>query len=293
MDKRLIDHVFRDLVTEEEDTKEDLLAMMEMYGLIAKFPVKESSGEDTVCYFVPAQLTSSPEDLSRLEPCNGDPCLFFIHFLHGFVPHGLFPQLVSRLIHWCSNLGCTALPNLYCNAVRCILGSVGQFDLILWCSQRFIKVVLRTSLPGSSGQVRSVMLASIPLQVRSFLEQTLLDLKHECCWLGNMEYQVSVSCAACAACDKPCQQHGVVSCPDDDCLHLVPVINGSHPSESLVCPKMFGANARFVVPGLKQWYLVEIPKVFLLWFYNFNFNYYNYCNYYFAHLINPFTAMFL
>ena len=135
-----------------------------------------------MCYFVPSQLKTSGEDLSRSKPYDGDPCLLYIHFLLGFVPHGLFPQLVSCLINWSPNLGCTALPNLYCNAVHCSLGSKDQFDLILWCSKRFIKVVLRTSRPESSGLVRSAMSAPSPVQVRSFLEQTLLDLKEDCCW---------------------------------------------------------------------------------------------------------------
>ena len=263
--KELIDLAFKKLGAKEQSTKEDLLAMMELYGLIAKFPVKEKSGEDTMHYFVPAQLTSSPEELSRLEPRDGDPCVLYVDFEYGFVPHGLFPQVVSRLIPWCSKFGCNKDKlKLYCNAVRCILGSGDQFDLALCCSKRFIKVVLRSSKPERSTQVKSVMDASIPIQVRSFLEETLLVLKGECCWLGNMEYKLSVMCAACAAPDKLRQQHGVVSCLDDDSLHLVQVTSGCCPTEQLACLKMFGDDARFTVSGLNLWYSEESPKVFLV-----------------------------
>ena len=263
--KELIDLAFQKLKVEDHNTKEDLLAMMELYGLIAKFPVKEESGEDTIDYFVPAQLTSPSEELSKLEPRDGDPCVLYVDFEYGFVPHGLFPQVVSRLIPWCSKFGCNKeKPNLFCNAIRCILGSGNQFDLALFCRKRFIKVVLSSSKPKRSTQVKSVMDSSIPTQVRSFLEETLVVLKGECCWLGNMEYKLSVMCAACVAPDKLRQQHGVVPCLDDDSLHLAQVTSGCCPTEQLACPKMFGDKARFTVSGLNLWYSEESPKVFLV-----------------------------
>ena len=246
--EELIGPAFREL-TNDMETKEDMLAMMEEYGLVAKFPVSRQTGR----YFVPAQLTSSPETLQKQEPRPDDPCVLFIHFLDGFVPQGLFTHLTSRLIRHSASLDCTQLPNLYSNGVRFVLGTADQFDLILLCGQRFIKVLLQCSVLDASDLVTSAVMTSLPIQVRGLLEKTLLDLKAEHHWLGNMEYETSVRCGVC---DKSCKTHGVSSCPRDECLHFVPVGTGRR-SMQFTCGKRFGDRARFTVPGFKSWFLLD------------------------------------
>mgnify|MGYP001795988494 CR=1 FL=1 len=48
-------------------------------------------------YFVPAQLRSSPDKLLDVQPSENDPCSLYVHFLDGFLPHGLFPQVFLLL----------------------------------------------------------------------------------------------------------------------------------------------------------------------------------------------------
>ena len=65
----LVDHVFSKFI-QQGLVKEDILDMMEKFGLIAKF----SPSPDDVKFFVPAQLKSSPEILFEVEPSDHDPC---------------------------------------------------------------------------------------------------------------------------------------------------------------------------------------------------------------------------
>ncbi|KAJ7326032.1 hypothetical protein OS493_028755 [Desmophyllum pertusum] len=83
----LADHVFADFI-QKGLSMEDILDMMELYGLIAKFSFLPAVGEHEQRYFVPAQLRSSPSGLCMMEPSNSDPCPLYLHFLDGFVPHG-------------------------------------------------------------------------------------------------------------------------------------------------------------------------------------------------------------
>lgn len=92
----LVDHVFSRFI-QQGVIKENILDMMERFGLIAKF----SPTPADVKYFVPAQLKSSPEDLCNMEPSPTDPCPLYLHFVHGFVPQGLadclgMPSLALR-----------------------------------------------------------------------------------------------------------------------------------------------------------------------------------------------------
>ncbi|KAJ7358684.1 hypothetical protein OS493_022119 [Desmophyllum pertusum] len=134
----LVDRVFYKFI-QQGLVKEDILDMMERFGLIAKF----SPSPTDVKYFVPAQLKSSPESLCDVEPSSLDPCPMYVHFAVGFVPHGLFPQLVSRAISWCSKTGTEHAPKLYLNGARFVIGRQVIHNLILICKKSFIKIILK------------------------------------------------------------------------------------------------------------------------------------------------------
>jgi len=89
----LVDHVFSDFI-QKGISKQDILNMMELYGLIAKFSFFSAEDERHQEYFVPSQLRSPPLDLCEMKTSENDPCPLYLHFLDGFVPHGLFAQLV-------------------------------------------------------------------------------------------------------------------------------------------------------------------------------------------------------
>ncbi|KAK2561497.1 Cyclic GMP-binding protein C [Acropora cervicornis] len=94
----LVDHVFSKFI-DKGLCKQDILDLMELHGLIAKFSIATDENQDEQRYFVPTQLRSSPSALCEIKPSRCDPSPLVIHFLDGFVPHGLFPQFVSKFIH--------------------------------------------------------------------------------------------------------------------------------------------------------------------------------------------------
>lgn len=104
----LVRLVFSDFIMEDSVTEKDILDMMEGFGLIAKFATSTD-----VKYFVPAQLKTSPKHLYEMKPEPFHPCPLYIDFLNGFVPHGIYYQLVSRCIRWCSEYGGQEQPSLY------------------------------------------------------------------------------------------------------------------------------------------------------------------------------------
>ena len=132
-----VDRVFSKFI-QQGVIKDDILDMMEQFGLIAKFAASPTD----VKYFVPCQLKSSPEQLCKMEPSHTDPCPLYLHFMHGFLPHGLFSQLVSRSIRWCCKTWSMPQPKLYQNGAWFVIGKQIH-DFILICQKSFVKIVLR------------------------------------------------------------------------------------------------------------------------------------------------------
>lgn len=231
---RLVEHVFTEFLCDGQ-SQTDILCMMEMYGLIAKFtPENAEKSPSAVKYFVPAQLCSCPE--TELDTAPTGVCPLYINFPDGFLPHGLFPQLVSRFISVCPALGCRDEPNLFQNLVRFILGGS---DLFLICKQSFLKVILQN-------KEEDVGLAA---QVRERLESILCSLSRDFACLRNMRYEFCVICPSCSHSSKACTKHKVQSCTHSDCVHFLPI---SHDGK-LICRKTFGARSRVEVSGLKEW----------------------------------------
>ena len=221
--------------------------MMELYGLIAKFSFVPTDGEQEQRYFVPAQLRSSPSGLCAIKLSDTDPCPLYLHFLDGFVPHGLFSQLLSRCIRWCSERGPKQAPNLYQNGARLFIGKQIIYSLILICRKRFIKIILKQKRPSSAPP--STSLAEMACDVRVFLEETLQYLSHDLPWLRNLGYELCVACTDCLEQSKECVKHREVCCAHDDCLHLIRVL----PEQPLICPKSF-SDETIEVRGLEKWF---------------------------------------
>lgn len=242
----LVDHVFKDFI-QKGLSKQDILNLMELYGLIAKFQQN---------YFVPSQLRSSPEGLSKRKPSKCDPCPLYVRFLDGFVPHGLFAQLLSRCILWCSECGSKESPNLYQNGARFFIGKQPIFELVLICRKRFIKVILKQRPAKGPPKKASATMAR---EVRVFFEDTLKVMSRELSWLRNLRYELCVACTHCLECPKQCSRHRSVRCPDDDCLSLLPL----RPEEQLICPMNLGEEP-VKICGLEKWLLVHENEVKIL-----------------------------
>ncbi|CAH3157474.1 unnamed protein product [Pocillopora meandrina] len=227
--------------------REDILDMMEQFGLIAKFSVSPNEEK----YFVPAQLKSSPVELCKMEPSSTDPCPLYFLFVHGFVPHGLFLQLVSRSIRWCSKTWAMHQPTLYHNGAWFIIGK-DIHDFVLICKTGFVKVILRQKAQSHQivGQ-NSVELATL---VREFLEDTLKNLSQEMPYLRGLQYKLCVACPNChqgkeEMC-RACSDHMKTTCTHKDCLHLIDANEG----QPDICKRKPWDMVELVC-GLEKWFL--------------------------------------
>ena len=245
----LVDHVFSKLI-KKGLRKQDILEMMELHGLIAKFSNATDENQDEQRYFVPSQLRSSPSALCEIKPSECDPCPLVLHFLDGFVPHGLFPQLVSTFIHWCSENRFNKTPQLFNNGARLFIGKQIFFDLILICRKRFIQIVLKRRNASSSKHLSMSASNKMAVEVRNFIQRTLDRFSRDLCWLSNLRYELSVVCTHCL--QSMCSLHRLMSCCQDDCLHILRVC----PGDELTCPNNF-SDETVKVPGWEKWF--EIP----------------------------------
>ena len=246
LQKTLVDHVFSKFI-HQGFVKKDILDMMERFGLIAKF----SPSPHDVKYFVPAQLESSPKNLCEMKPSPSDPCPLYLNFLNGFAPHGIFYQLVSRCIHWCSEHGFKRPPTLFCNGARFFIEKTFFYHLILFCKKRFIKIVLRQIKPVRESP--SSEKEEVPVLVRRLLGQSLKDLSGELLSLKNLKYEFCVACPYCPEEEKSCDKHDQTSCAHEDCLCLLKMV----PAERLICEESFSDEMR-MVPGLEKWFPSEV-----------------------------------
>jgi len=213
--------------------------MMEQFGLIVKF----ESSLSGVQHFVPSQLRSPSEDLCKMEPSPSDPCPLYIHFPSGFVPHGLYSQLVSRCIKWCSENGSKLAPGLRDMACCLLITKKSTHKFILICKKRFIKIVLKQTEPHDEASLAEI--EEVANLLRRFLEDTLQKLLQELPWLRNVQYQLSVECPYCLK--NQCLKHGKVSCPHEDCMCVIEV---SQEGQPIYC--QFSCQI-LTVPGLEKW----------------------------------------
>ena len=260
----LVDDAFSKFI-QQGLIKDDILDMMEQFGLIAKF----SPSSSDVKYFVPAQLKTPPKDLCQMAPSRADPCPLYIHFVHGFVPHGLFSQLVSRFIHWCSKTWLLQHPKLYQNGAWFVIGKQIH-DLILICKKSFIKVVLKQRIqihPVNAHKKIKLVVSTetseelhIATQVREFMEGTLQILSQELPYLSGLQYNLCVACPYCheemGGAGQECSNHGKLSCDDEECFHLLEVKQ----AQPLICTEMFCNEVR-TVHGLEKWLLKRTSQV--------------------------------
>ena len=245
---KLVDHVFSKFI-HQGLVKEDILDMMEQFGLIAKF----SASPTDVKYFVPAQLKSPPEELAKMETSPTDPCPLYLHFVNGFVPHGFFSQFVSRSISWCSKIGSVQPPNLYLDGAWFVVGRQIIHDMILICKKKFIRIALKQRTEEAVSVSTSPETAR---SVRLFVEDILQDLLKQFQHLGNLRYQFCVACPYCLQGRQVCANHSQAFCTHGDCLHLLEIKKG----ERLICMKSV-TDKVLTVRGLENWYPQRTSQV--------------------------------
>ena len=249
----LVDYVFSKFC-EEGLVKEDILNMMEQFGLIVKFATSPTE----VQYYVPAQLNRTPPTLRKMNPSSSDPCPLYLQFSGGFVPHGFFLQLVSRCTQWCSVRGLRQPPIFLHGASTFFIEKEFKHQLILLCKKRFIKIVLKQTKPEDEASRSEI--AEVASLVRMFLVETLQNMSCELPWLRNLMYEICVACPYCPEEEKPCQEHGQVSCVLEDCMCLLKVEPGGQLN---FCPHSLCGETR-TIPGLAMWFSIngeiDVPK---------------------------------
>ena len=252
LNMELVDHVFSRSI-QQGLLKEDILDMMEQFGLIAKFAASPTD----VKYFVPGLLKSPPEEIAKIEPSPTDPCSLYLHFVDGFVPHGFFSQFVSRSISWCSKIGSARPPNLYRDGAWFVVGRQKIHDMILICKKKFIKISLKQR---AEAEVVSVSTSpEVARSVRLFVEETLKDLLQQFQYLGRLRYEFCVACPYCLQGSQECENHSQTFCTHQDCLHLLKIKQG----ERLICMKSVSDKV-LTVAGLEKWYPQSTSQVRLI-----------------------------
>ena len=221
--------------------------MMEQFGLIVKF-ITSPKNE---MYFVPCQLKTPPEALCEMEPSPSDPCPLYLHFLGGFVPHGFFWQLVSRITKWCTKSGFKQPPRFFLAASRFVIEKKSIHQLILLRKKRFIKVILTHSQPVHGASFTEVR--EVAILVRTFLEDTVQDLRRELPWLSNLKCDFCVVCPGCQQKEEMCTNHDAVSCDHEDCLCLLKTVEEGQlrPCSNSLCVK------EPTVMGLEKWFALK------------------------------------
>ena len=245
----LVEHVFSKFLLKGV-VRDDILDLMEQFGLIAKFsPVKTEEK-----YFVPSQLKVPPDSLSAMVPSHSDPCPLYVFFVAGFVPHGLFTRLVSRLVRWCSEAGPTQPPTLYRNGAWFVIGTRTVHDLVLFCKKQYIKffVMQRSQDQQVSGDKGS----EVAIQVREFVEATLQSLSQDLLYLRGLQYQIRVACPYCQL--EKCSGHNQLASAHVDCRHLLEIREGG----PLLCKKKPSKKV-LTVEGLEKWFSLSTSEVLM------------------------------
>ena len=246
LNTELVDHVFSEFC-QQGVIKEDILEMMMKFGLIVQFALSPTEKK----YFVPCQLRSLPDILSIKEPSPGDPCPLYLDFQGmGYVPHGLYLQLVSRCIKWCSTSGFKEPPELYDGTSLFFIGKKLTHRMMLECKKRFIKIVLRQMKRNDGSSYEPVSAKEVPILVRKFLNEMMQNLLETLPWLKNVVYELCVKCPYCLKVEKPCDNHRKFPCYDERCLCLKTVApDGS----CRYCSKSH-FDEILPLPELKRWF---------------------------------------
>lgn len=246
LNMELVEHVFSEFC-QQGVAKEDILKMMMKFGLILQFALSPTEEK----YFVPCQLRSPPDNLCIKELPPGDPCPLYLDFQRmGYVPHGLYLQLVSRCTKWCSTSGFKRPPKLYDGASMFFIGKELTHHMMLVCKKRFVKVVLKQIKRNDGSSCESVSAKEVPFLVRTFLNEMMQNLPEALPWLKNVAYKLCVKCPYCLKVEKRCDNHEQFPCHDERCLCLLTVA----PDGSCEYCLESHLDEILPLPELKRWF---------------------------------------
>ena len=271
LSKDLTERVFKQFCLQDA-VKEDILKLMEHFGLIGEI----STSPTNVRYFVPAQVKAKDKLLPSLEPSCSDPTPLYFDFRTGFVPHGLFAQIVCRSICWVSKMvnqweesSLSPPPRKRlkteptCDVQLCqsearlfIIRRDTSHCLKLICNKRFIRIVLLKLVKKAEPNLGDIS-DEIATQVLEFLKKTLQDLSEQFHYLHGLRYKLCVACPSCAEGSQRCKKHGKLCCKQDACLHLIEVKRYGQ----MICTYTYEV---LTINGIEQWFPKTTEEVMKL-----------------------------
>ena len=246
LNMELVEHVFSEFC-QQGVAKEDILKMMMKFGLIVQFALSPTEEK----YFVPCQLRSPPDNVWIKELSPGDPCPLYLDFQQmGYVPHGLYLQLVSRCTKWCSTSGFKRPPKLYDGASMFFIGKELTHHMMLVCKKRFIRIVLLQVERNDGSLCEPIIAREVPTLVRKFLNETMQNLRETLCGFKNVAYKLCVECPYCLKMENLCDNHGQFPCCDERCMRFLEVAPDGSFDYCLnsFCSKLLS------LPELERWF---------------------------------------
>lgn len=227
----------------ECQAKKDILHMMQYFGLIA--PIIPSEQKTGYCYLVPSHLSSSGEkELKKCYPSTNEPCPLYVRFQDGFIPHGLYFQLICK---WCSMCGSQQQqelfqkePKLFRNAAKFVLDNNFKVIMTVVCCKSTIKVCLHSQCEDKTNVDFKAA------EIKNLIRESLDSMREKCTWYRGLKYELCARCPLCA--DGTTKDNKVERRPfaDDDCLHPLETKN----DQEMYCKEEMEWSE---VPGLKYW----------------------------------------
>ena len=206
LDGQLLDHVWRNLIDDQQTCK-SLIAIMDRFSLLCSW----SSEGPTEQYLVPSMLMSPPtEDVLNHLACVRVPSLFVV-FESFRVPPGLFSRLVLLFHQLCLEEWKTEIsPELFNNfAMFHILPDLAV-SLVLMLHSSSIEIIFHDANDACE--------LNITRDIYSKLKCLLERICKNFFWLQHMRYEMCVCCPVCSQKGgAKCRAHDTRGC---ECLHF-------------------------------------------------------------------------
>ena len=228
LEQKLLEHLWSD----QKETSESLVAIMEKFSLMCLLPSPDASSSKQ--YLVPSMLMSlPPHSIMKILESAPIPSLF-LKFESCQIPPSLFPRLVLQCYQWClEEFPSRVSPQLYLNFARFYIYPDVGCSVVLLCHSSSVEVVLLSERAKVDLFAESKMRLSVDQNIgtievtvaRAMRRQLLLlieSMKKEFCWLNNIRCEVSFLCLACSrgGTVNYCQTHRTEDCNQQECLHF-------------------------------------------------------------------------
>ena len=271
LEDKLLKHVWSD----QKETSESLVAIMEKFSLMCLWPSSDASR--TKQYLVPSMLMSHPpQDIVNLFESAQLPSLFLK--FSSPIPPSLFPRLVVQFFQWCADkFRSVNDPKLHHNFARFYISRDVDCSVALLCHPSSIEVAilsenltsdlhdcLQSNVSYSTDQSHCTFEVTAARAVRRQLLLLLDCIKKELCWLANIRFEVCFLCPICSrrGTVNYCENHSAKGCSQQECLHFWSESELNKFPQEVFCRKSAGAvKTRVQVNQFAPWFILPNKKV--------------------------------